>query len=300
MLDLDLDLEADLGVDTVKQAEIFATIREIYNIPRDENRKLRDYPTLAHVIRFVFEKRPDLAATTEVKDQNVGRAPSPAKVESVPTVVPSALVNPDEVKERVLALVVEKTGYPQDMLDLDLDLEADLGVDTVKQAEIFATIREIYNIPRDENRKLRDYPTLAHVIRFVFEKRPDLAGPAQPAAVEESAAELERTGIAETAPIESISAIAAVNRPENSTAVADSIKDKVLDIVAEKTGYPKDMLDLELELEADLGIDTVKQAEKFPHAGARDQVRAGQVRAALGTSAARATGQTVCLSQNHT
>ena len=33
-----------------------------YNIPRDENRKLRDYPTLAHVIRFVFEKRPDLAA----------------------------------------------------------------------------------------------------------------------------------------------------------------------------------------------------------------------------------------------
>ena len=79
------------------------------------------------------------------------------------------------VKERILALVVEKTGYPKDMLDLDLDLEADLGVDTVKQAEMFAAIREIYNIPRDENRKLRDYPTLAHVIRFVFEKRPDLA-----------------------------------------------------------------------------------------------------------------------------
>ena len=75
--------------------------------------------------------------------------------------------------------MVEKTGYPQDMLDLDLDLEADLGVDTVKQAEMFAAIREIYNIPRDENRKLRDYPTLAHVIRFVYEKRPDLAGAQQ-------------------------------------------------------------------------------------------------------------------------
>ena len=89
----------------------------------------------------------------------------------------------DAVKERILALVVEKTGYPKDMLDLDLDLEADLGVDTVKQAEMFAAIREIYNIPRDENRKLRDYPTLAHVIRFVFEKRPDLA--VAPAANEE-------------------------------------------------------------------------------------------------------------------
>ena len=63
------------------------------------------------------------------------------------------------MKEKVLALVAEKTGYPVDMLDLDLDLEADLGVDTVKQAEVFAAIREAYNIPRDENRKLRDYPT---------------------------------------------------------------------------------------------------------------------------------------------
>jgi hypothetical protein len=46
------------------------------------------------------------------------------------------------------------------MLDLDLDLEADLGVDTVKQAELFAAIREIYSIPRDSNLKLRDFPTL--------------------------------------------------------------------------------------------------------------------------------------------
>jgi hypothetical protein len=59
----------------------------------------------------------------------------------------------------------EKTGYPLDMLDPDLDLEADLGVDTVKQADLFASVRAIYNIPRDENRKLRDFPTLAHVIR---------------------------------------------------------------------------------------------------------------------------------------
>ncbi len=34
------------------------------------------------------------------------------------------------------------TGYPPELLDLDLDLEADLGVDTVKQAEVFAAVRE--------------------------------------------------------------------------------------------------------------------------------------------------------------
>ena len=179
MLDVDLDLEADLGVDTVKQAEMFAAIREIYNIPRDENRKLRDYPTLAHVIRFVYEKRPDLAGAT-LRPRRRPRYPRPHRLPSQPN-RPRLVTSPangagESVKERILELMVEKTGYPKDMLDVDLDLEADLGVDTVKQAEMFAAIREIYNIPRDENRKLRDYPTLAHVIRFVYEKRPDLAG----------------------------------------------------------------------------------------------------------------------------
>ena len=247
MLDLDLDLEADLGVDTVKQAEMFAAVREIYSIPRDENRKLRDYPTLAHVIRFVYEKRPDLVAAPTATPTPTSPAIVQEEAKPLAAVTPAAQsADADAVKERILVLVVEKTGYPKDMLDLDLDLEADLGVDTVKQAEMFAAIREIYSIPRDENRKLRDYPTLAHVIRFVYEKRPDLAG----------------TSVATPTKIEPDPRAV----PESAVAnqVSDeSIRQKVLDIVAEKTGYPKDMLDLDLDLEADLGIDTVKQAEMF-------------------------------------
>ncbi len=269
MLDLDLDLEADLGVDTVKQAEMFAAIREIYNIPRDESRKLRDYPTLAHVIRFVYEKRPDLAAAAppakaaEVPAPVTATATPPptitAAVAAVPAPVAAQLPTDDSVKERILALVVEKTGYPKDMLDLDLDLEADLGVDTVKQAEMFAAIREIYNIPRDESRKLRDYPTLAHVIRFVYEKRLDLAAP--PATTVEAQAPVAAT--VAPSPGSSETTVPAPVPSAIATPTEDSIKERVLDIVAEKTGYPKDMLDLDLDLEADLGIDTVKQAEMF-------------------------------------
>ena len=48
----------------------------------------------------------------------------------------------DSIQEKVLGIVAEKTGYPREMLALDLDLEADLGIDTVKQAEMFAAIRE--------------------------------------------------------------------------------------------------------------------------------------------------------------
>ena len=86
-----------------------------------------------------------------------------------PKSVPSAADDP--IRERVLEIVAEKTGYPKEMLDLDLDLEADLGVDTVKQAEMFASVRAEYHIPRDENLKLRDFPTLAHVIQFAHDKQ---------------------------------------------------------------------------------------------------------------------------------
>ena len=259
MLDVDLDLEADLGVDTVKQAEVMATIREAYGIARDDKIKLRDFPTLAHVIRFVHERKPELGSAAQHRPPSAAAEPPPPvkeheQVKATPVLAPLSAKEEDSdpVKKRILALMVEKTGYPEDMLDLDLDLEADLGVDTVKQAEMFAAIRELYNIPRDESRKLRDYPTLAHVIRFVYEKRPDLrtTAAAPPAPVPSSPA----ATMPAAAPNPALAASAGSDDP---------IKKKVLEIVAEKTGYPEDMLDLDLDLEADLGVDTVKQAEMF-------------------------------------
>ncbi len=73
----------------------------------------------------------------------------------------------DLIVERVLQIVAAMIGYPREMLDLDLSLEADLGLDMVKQAEMFASIREAFSISPSENPKFHDYPTLAHVIQFV-------------------------------------------------------------------------------------------------------------------------------------
>jgi len=228
---------------------VFASIREAYNIPRQDNLRLREFPTLSHVIKFVYDRRPDLQPT--VAAMPVASEPQLAMRAPAPEATPQPVVVEDAVRERILGLVVEKTGYPKDMLDLDLDLEADLGIDTVKQAELFAAVRDIYGLARDENRKLRDYPTLSHVIRFVYERRPDLAAPAAVATV--------------PAPITTAPPPAVSEQPTASptTEAFDTITNTVLDIVAEKTGYPKDMLDLDLDLEADLGVDTVKQAEMF-------------------------------------
>src|SRR5205807_4445256 len=199
-------------------------------------------------LRAAVAKQAEVKAAPAAQQPRKPIEPAFAKPEN--RVPPTTSADP--VKERIIALVVQKTGYPADMLDLDLDLEADLGVDTVKQAEMFAAIREIYNIPRDETRKLRDYPTLAHVIRFVFEKRPDLANatpapaPVQPAVIKE----------------EDVKSTASVGSPAQLHR-DDVVKERILALVVEKTGYPKDMLDLDLDLEADLGVDTVKQAEMF-------------------------------------
>ena len=38
--------------------------------------------------------------------------------------------------QALLAVVSEKTGYPQEMLDLSMDMEADLGIDSIKRVEI--------------------------------------------------------------------------------------------------------------------------------------------------------------------
>ncbi len=144
LLDVDLDLEADLGVDTVKQAEVFAAVRDKFGVERDENLALRDFPTLTHVIGWVRDKTGiQPAAATPAAPAAAPAAPVAAPASGAPA--------GDEVTDSVVAIVAEMTGYPAELLDLDLDLEADLGVDTVKQAEVFAAVRDKFGVERDEN-----------------------------------------------------------------------------------------------------------------------------------------------------
>lgn len=163
MLDPELDLEADLGVDTVKQAELFAEIREQYGIPRKEDLVLADYNTIAKVVQFIQDSQPASSAKAD-QNANPAAASNPEVLPANPASGPSR----EEVVPFLLGLVSEKTGYPVEMLDLELDLEADLGVDTVKQAELFAAVREQYGIPRREDLILADYNTLEKVVQFVL------------------------------------------------------------------------------------------------------------------------------------
>jgi len=161
MLDTGLDLEADLGIDTVKQAEFITEVREAFAIPRIEGLKIAEFPTIEHIIRFVSQH-------TESSLPSASPDASDGSLEQLASTVVSG--DQDEVREKILELLSQKTGYPADMLDTGLDLEADLGIDTVKQAEFITEVRETFCIPRIEGLKIADFPTINHIIQFVIER----------------------------------------------------------------------------------------------------------------------------------
>ncbi len=160
MLDTGLDLEADLGIDTVKQAEFISDVRDKFNIPRIEGLKIAEFPTIEHIIGFVAEHT---ATPLQPPKEPIQRQIS----------VPLEKASTDEleVRTKILELLSAKTGYPPDMLDTGLDLEADLGIDTVKQAEFISDVRDKFNIPRIEGLKIAEFPTIEHIIGFVLEKK---------------------------------------------------------------------------------------------------------------------------------
>ncbi|MDY6967679.1 MAG: beta-ketoacyl synthase N-terminal-like domain-containing protein, partial [Spirochaetota bacterium] len=164
LIEFDLDMESDLGIDTVKQAEVFGLIREAFDIPQEEGIKIKDFPTLNHVVQFVKDKAPNIIA-----DEPTVTA-APAKEEAHVASAPQD----DVIKNKMLEIVAEKTGYPEDLIEFDLDMESDLGIDTVKQAEVFGLIREAFDIPQEEGIKIKDFPTLNHVVQFVKDKAPNI------------------------------------------------------------------------------------------------------------------------------
>ncbi|MDR3658599.1 MAG: SDR family NAD(P)-dependent oxidoreductase, partial [Mycobacterium sp.] len=112
-----------------------------------------------------------------IRDKTGTPAPStapsaapPAEPTPPPAPAPAPAAGGDELTGTVVGIVSELTGYPPELLEVDLDLEADLGVDTVKQAEIFAAIRQHYGVARDDTLKLRDFPTLTHVVGWIRDK----------------------------------------------------------------------------------------------------------------------------------
>ncbi len=256
-VELDQDLEGELGIDTVKQAEIMADIRDRFDLPVDEDFVLADYPTLNHMIGYIQRmtgggttSQPSSAKPAPTVSEPAPE-PSPTPTPAVATIAASSQpVDDAAMTETVVAVVVEHTGYPADFIELDQDLEGELGIDTVKQAEIMADIRDRFDLPIDEDFVLADHPTLNHMIGYIQRMKGQPSAPKAAAVTEPAPAEEEPP-----APIESTSLTPAAmgSNPD--------IEDVLVSVVVSHTGYPADFIEMDQDLEGELGIDTVKQAE---------------------------------------
>jgi acyl carrier protein len=99
-------------------------------------------------------------APTPAPAPAAAQAPAPAKAPAMP---------PDgDLKSYLFSIVSEKTGYPADILNLEQQLEADLGIDSIKRVEILSAfegqIPDIKDVNLEEVTKLN---TLGDVLGFM-------------------------------------------------------------------------------------------------------------------------------------
>jgi malonyl CoA-acyl carrier protein transacylase len=243
-LDPDYQLEADLGIDTVKQAEIFGLIREQYGMGQDDSFKLSDFQTLHAVTDYVLSMvgHGGVAAAQDNTVETLVEE-TPVMVTKEPTASVAAPADAGNLLAELQAIFAEHTGYDVEELEPEYQLEADLGIDTVKQAEIFSVIREKYELGQDDSFSLSDYQTLQEVVGYVESGKTTMVAVA--AQVNEAS-------------VEALPSAAEVTPNDRPTILA-----ALIDLFVLETGYEADELEPDFQLEADLGIDTVKQAEIF-------------------------------------
>jgi NAD(P)-dependent dehydrogenase (short-subunit alcohol dehydrogenase family) len=194
-------------------------------LPAVQARDMAALKTLGQIVAKLEGDRPAVAA---------------APVAAPPAAAPVAAAAPAvDLKALLLQVVADKTGYPTDMLSMDMALEADLGIDSIKRVEILSAMQEkAPGLPAVQARDMAALKTLGQIVAKLEGDRPAAPIAAPPVA-------------APAAP-----AVAAA-----PAAHGLDLKALLLQVVADKTGYPTDMLSMDMALEADLGIDSIKRVE---------------------------------------
>ncbi len=213
MLSLDMSLDTDLGIDSIKRVEILSALQErLPGAPTVNPEELGTFQFLENIVEFIVSAMPKMA-------------------EIIPQTITSntSSVSSDMLQNVLLNVVAEKTGYPLDMLSLDMSLDTDLGIDSIKRVEILSALQEkLPEAPMVSPEELGKLQTLQQIVDFL-------------AAGSTSIVEAPAT--------------------ETPSANNDQLAEIMLEVVANKTGYPVDMLNLDMNLEADLGIDSIKRVE---------------------------------------
>jgi acyl carrier protein len=177
-------------------------------------------------------------------------APTPqAKVEPSPAAVPEPPVQPvaaapaPEVKNVLFEIVSRLTGFPVEMLEPEMNIESDLGVDSIKKVEIISELEKAFPDSEDLSaQRLGSVKTLGDIC---------------------TAVETDQTESGVPEPIAAPTATGP-NEPKNNKhpqSQDTTTLDILVNIISELTGFPQEMLEPSMNLESDLGIDSIKRVE---------------------------------------
>jgi acyl transferase domain-containing protein/acyl carrier protein len=198
---------------------------------------------------------------------------------------PAAVANDGlatELETFLIDFVVEQTGYPREIVELEADLEADLGIDSIRKAQLFGEIGQKYGLTADDSVSLDEFPTLRHLIGYML---PRVGGKsASPAAAAAGSSAVKANGHSANghganghasnghsqnghAERTATAASAAVPAAAANDGLATELETFLIDFVVEQTGYPREIVELDADLEADLGIDSIRKAQLFGEIG---------------------------------
>jgi NAD(P)-dependent dehydrogenase (short-subunit alcohol dehydrogenase family) len=106
-------------------------------------------PAPPHVSPSPAQPAPAKAAVAAPNGLKEG-PPSPASRPAAVSRPAADAADRRRITEQLLGIVSERTGYPEEMLNLDADLEADLGIDSIKRVEIAGTLIRSLELPEGQ------------------------------------------------------------------------------------------------------------------------------------------------------
>ncbi|MDL1967871.1 MAG: SDR family NAD(P)-dependent oxidoreductase [Deltaproteobacteria bacterium] len=145
MLGLDMDIESDLGIDSIKRVEIFSSLEEKLNHIQSVSPEIMgSLKTLRQIAEFLagtpLNNESQGLNQTEIESEDKSRENKSQENKSR-----DSQDNIHEIENNLLETVSHLTGYPMEMLGLDMDIESDLGIDSIKRVEIFSSLEEKLN-----------------------------------------------------------------------------------------------------------------------------------------------------------
>ena len=239
MLGLDLDIESDLGIDSIKRVEILSSLEErLPELPRVTPDMMGTLKTLGQILQYLTTSAPTPGQTPS-SEGTADTTPANTVRKSA-----SNHFHGEEIQQVLVEIVGELTGYPAEMLGLDLDIESDLGIDSIKRVEILSSLEErLPELPRVTPDMMGTLKTLGQILQYLTTSAPT---PGQTPSSE---------GTADTTPANT------VRKSASNHFHGEEIQQVLVEIVGELTGYPAEMLGLDLDIESDLGIDSIKRVE---------------------------------------